>query len=71
MSRVSGGGEESKGLLMGDNWGKQQEQRCREINVHGMDRGEPEGICLRSECGKRRATASLRVGSDSALGRMI
>lgn len=41
MSSVQAGGEEGKGLLNGDNWGNEQEQRCREINVHGMARGEP------------------------------
>lgn len=33
-SRVQAGEEEGKGLLTGDNWRNQQEQRCREINMH-------------------------------------
>lgn len=41
MGRVQVGGEEGEGLLNGDNWGREQEQRCREINVHDTARGEP------------------------------
>lgn len=42
MSRVQVGEEEGKGLLIGDNCGKEQEQRCRETNVDDMARGESE-----------------------------
>lgn len=52
MSRVQVGGEEGKGLFIGDNCGKQQEQRFREINVHGMARGESWGTVWDQTAGK-------------------